>query len=79
MLHCLHCLFIAEKTGDANQQIPVEGHDLAGEVGEVTDVFIEVGDLVNRHPPLNSTADGAWFVMCEIRLGLGPELGKKPG
>ena len=54
---------VAEKIGHTDQQVPKQGFDLHWCLLQVPDVAVHRIDLVHRHAPLDTTIDGAGFIL----------------
>jgi hypothetical protein len=72
-------LGVSEKTGDADEQLPVEGRHLTRVGFQVGDIFPQAVDLVDRHAALDAPYHGAGFVEGEIHRGSLPQQGEDAG
>ena len=68
-------LRVAEKVGDADQQVAKEGIQLARVVLHVAQILIQLLDLVQGHAPLDAADEGILFVLGEIVAGAGAQHG----
>src|SRR5689334_395805 len=57
---------LAEKAGDVDEDVLVEGVDLLRVLLEETDVVLDAGRLVQHHPALEAAAEGGLLVVGEI-------------
>ncbi len=69
----LPCLGIAEEARDADRRLLEQELDLAGVFPEVAHVVRQLVDLVQAHPPLDASVDGAHLVEREVVAGVRPE------
>src|SRR5262249_14651844 len=70
LLQGLERLRIAEKIGDADQEVAKKRVDLAGVLAQALDVGRERLDLQNLHAPFDAAKERAAFVAAEIVAGL---------
>ena len=66
-------LRVAEKAGDVNQDVLVEGFHLGFVAAQQAQILVEVRDFFQGHPPGDAAADGGGFVLQKVHPGGGAQ------